>query len=99
MSRKPAGSRLAFVLLLMCAIICAQAASLASEHFHQHSSQHCCGLCHVGPMPFLRAAVFAGPAPMVTLAWISRACDFDTDHEVLLTAGDSRAPPVSSPLV
>jgi hypothetical protein len=83
-----------FVLLFLCALVCAQTASLASEHSHNRS-EHCCGLCHVGPLPLLQPVAAAGFAPIVTVAWLSLSGDFDTPHEALLAAGSSRAPPFS----
>ncbi|HEY1342656.1 MAG TPA: hypothetical protein VGF59_34375 [Bryobacteraceae bacterium] len=91
--KQTAGHRLTLVVLLMCAVICAQAFSLASEQFHQHSSQHCCALCHAGPMPFLKTAACTAPAPMGAVAWLAGSYDSTAAHEVLLSAGDSRAPP------
>ncbi|MCX6633405.1 MAG: hypothetical protein NTW28_37900 [Candidatus Solibacter sp.] len=86
------------VLLFLCALICAQTASFASEHSHQHSPEHCCGLCHAGPLPLLQPVTSAGFAPIVAVAWLSWSRDFDTPHEALLTAGSSRAPPSSLPV-
>src|ERR1019366_3649902 len=86
------------VWLFLCALICAQSASFASEHSHRHASQHCCRLCHVGPLPLLQPVTSAGLAPVVAVAWLSLSCDFDTPHEALLTAGSSRAPPFSLPV-
>jgi hypothetical protein len=87
----PAG-RATLILLLMCAVVCAQTALLSSEHSHQHSAQHGCGLCHAAPMPLLPAMVSTGFVPVVVLAWISWACDLNTPHDVRLAASDSRAP-------
>jgi uncharacterized membrane protein len=85
-------ARSLLVLVLLYAMVCAQTALLSSEHSH-NSSQHCCGLCHVGPIPFLQPVVAAVLAPIVALAWLASASDRDSPHEVLLTAGSSRAPP------
>ena len=85
--------RLSLVVLLMCAVICAQAAALDSGHSHQRVSQHCCGLCHVGPLPFLQPVNWAAVAPSVAVAWLCRSVESDTPHEVRLAAGSSRAPP------
>jgi hypothetical protein len=81
------------VLLFLCAMVGAQSASFASEHSHQHSSQHCCGLCHVGPLPLLQPASAAAFAPAVTVALLAAPLDCDLRYDVLLTAGSSRAPP------
>ncbi|HXK06877.1 MAG TPA: hypothetical protein VMS37_31070 [Verrucomicrobiae bacterium] len=83
--------RLFTVVLFLCAVVCAQAASLAFEH--PHSSHHCCQLCHLGPLPFLEPAPVAQFAPAVALAWISRASDSGTPHDAMFAAASSRAPP------
>jgi hypothetical protein len=85
-------ARSSLVLLLLYAVVCAPTASLSAEHSH-NSSQHCCGLCHVGPIPFLQPVAAAALAPIVALAWLASASDLDSPREVLLTAGSSRAPP------
>ena len=86
--------RASLVVLFLCALVFAQAASLASEHWHHHSSHHCCLLCHSGPMPLLQSTVSAAAfAPLLPLAWLERFSGSDAPREVLLTAGDSRAPP------
>jgi len=87
-------ARISLVALFLCALVFAQAASLASEHWHHHSSHHCCVLCHAGPMPLLRSTVSAAAfAPVLPLAWLERFSGLDAPREALLTAGDSRAPP------
>src|SRR3954451_8797711 len=90
--------RASLVVLFLCALRCAQSASFASEHSHQHSSQHCCGLCHVGPLPLLQPVAAVSGAPIVTIAWLPWSRDFETPHEAQLTAGSSRAPPLSIPV-
>jgi hypothetical protein len=87
-------ARVLLVALFLCALVCAQAASLASEHWHHHSSHHCCLLCHAGPMPLLPSTMPAAAfAPVLSLAWLERPSGLDTPREELLTAGGSRAPP------
>src|SRR5436305_14389251 len=87
--------RALLVLLFLCALVTAQSVSFASEHLHQHSSQHCCGLCHVGPLPLLQPITSAGFAPAVAVALIAPSPACNLPHEVWLAAGSSRAPPVS----
>ena len=87
-------TRLGVVMLVMCAVVCAQTASFISGHSHQRVSQHCCGLCHAGPLPFLQPVNQAAVAPSVAVAWLGWSFNSDTPHEVLLAAGSSRAPPV-----
>ena len=79
------------IALFLCALVFAQAASLAFEH--PHDSGHCCQLCHLGPLPFLEPAPVAAIAPVVALAWYCGASDSGTAHDVLLSAASSRAPP------
>ena len=84
------------LLLLLCMLVCAQTVSLASEHLHQHSSQHCCGLCHTGPLPFVQPSLAAAMAPSFRVAWLEGSSNSDAPHEVILTTGSSRAPPTRS---
>jgi len=93
MPARTAARRISLILFLMCAVVCVQAASIASEHFHQHSSQHCCGLCHAGPLPFIQTAITAALAPMLSQTWLEQTPGSAPAHEVLLAAGSSRAPP------
>jgi hypothetical protein len=92
-NKATAAGRVPLVLLLLCAVVCAQAASLASEHFHQHASQHCCGLCHAGPLPLIQPSVTTALAPTLSVAWIEWSGSLDAPHQVLFAAGYSRAPP------
>src|SRR5436189_4155810 len=92
-SETSAARRTLFLLLLLCAVVIAQTSSLASEHLHQHSSQHCCGLCHTGPLPFIQASVSSATAPAVSVSWLESASARDITHEAPITAGGSRAPP------
>jgi hypothetical protein len=87
------GRRGLFVCLLLCAVICAQATSLASERAHGSFSQHCCGLCHAGPLPFAQPVIAAGVLPVLRVVWLERSFEPSSTHEVLLVAGSSRAPP------
>ncbi|MGA2770288.1 MAG: hypothetical protein ABSG26_05685 [Bryobacteraceae bacterium] len=92
--RAPGIARVSLVVLFLCVMVCAQTASLASEYWHHHSSQHCCLLCHAGPMPLLQSTASAAAfAPVLPLAWLERFFGLDTPREVLRPAGDSRAPP------
>ena len=92
---RAAAVRLSLVVLLLCTVVFAQTVSL--ESFHRESTtsdHHCCGLCHAG-MPFVRSAP-AGPiVPIAPGAWVEKSWSVDAPHEVLLTAGSSRAPPQS----
>ena len=86
------------VLLFLCALMCAQSASFASEHSHRHASQHCCLLCHSGPLPLLQPVISTAISPMLAVAWLSLSSDFATPHEGPHTPGSSRAPPLQLPI-
>jgi len=88
------GMRLpSFIFLLLCAVVCAQTASLTSEHAHECFSQHCCGLCHAGPLPFVQPVIAAGFLPVLQVVWLERSFDAGSAHEALPASGSSRAPP------
>jgi hypothetical protein len=84
-------------VLFLCALVCAQTASFASEHSHNRS-EHCCALCHIGPLPLLEPVTSAGFTPILVVAWLSLSGDFDSPHEALPATGSSRAPPFSLPV-
>jgi hypothetical protein len=78
---------------LLSLVVFAQAASLLSEQLHHHSSEHCCALCHIGPLPFLQPAQATNVAPGLSVERIEVSVRFDTPREVRLPSGFSRAPP------
>ena|SRR5712692_6430118 len=86
-ARRPALRLL--VLLFLGALICAQAASFAIHH----SEQHCCALCHAGPLPFIQPGTVSALSPYLAAIWIARPLASEAPHDVLLDAGSSRAPP------
>jgi hypothetical protein len=88
--RATALKKLAFVLFLLIAVVCAQAASI--DQLHPHSAQHCCGLCHAG-MPFVQPATAFSLAPGLSPGWLEISYGFESPHEVWIAAGSSRAPP------
>ncbi len=88
-------TRRLFLVLLIGALLCAQAVSLASEHSHTHSTQHCCTLCHSGPLPFIQPAITAGLMPTTSIAWLEWSSGLDALHEFLLASNSSRAPPLA----
>jgi hypothetical protein len=94
MARKAGlGRRGIHVLLLLCVIIFAQVASLASQ-FDQHGpSDHCCLLCHVGPMALLPPSVPVMLAPAAPAGWRTASPVSQLAREMPLAASSSRAPP------
>ncbi|HEY2019034.1 MAG TPA: hypothetical protein VGH38_36260 [Bryobacteraceae bacterium] len=77
------------LLLLLSVIVVAQTSSLEPHH----SPDHCCLLCHVGPMPLVKGATTATAAPILSVVWLAAHPNFQPTHEVLLSASSSRAPP------
>jgi len=86
--------KLLLIVLLLCAILGAQASSLVSEQEHHHGAQHCCRLCHIGPVPILPSAVApVVVAPFFAAVWVVPSGAPGAPREVLLAAAPSRAPP------
>jgi hypothetical protein len=82
-----------FALLLMLAVVCAQTAWLSTDCGHEHSSQHCCGLCHAGPMTFVAQAIFSSAAPVAPVEWVATNLGVDVPPQAFCGSGSSRAPP------
>jgi hypothetical protein len=83
------------VILLLCAVV-AQCAARDFETVHHNASQHCCLLCHIGPLPFVQAAVASTAEPSVAIAWLPVIRHRPGKHEVSLLTDSSRAPPSTS---
>jgi hypothetical protein len=79
--------------VLLSLVVFTQASSLLSEQFHHHSSEHCCALCHIGPLPFLQPAQATCAAPGLSVERIEVSAHHDTPRDVRLPSGFSRAPP------
>jgi hypothetical protein len=84
-------TRVFLVTLFLCAVVCAQAASLAFEH--PHASGHCCQLCHLGPLPFLEPVPVTEIDPAMTVTWLGGDFDSGATIQILQAAASSRAPP------
>jgi hypothetical protein len=85
--------RLLVVLLLLCVMVLAQSSAVSAERESHHSPDHCCLLCHVGPMPFLQTSVPVTIAPAVHVEWLAPNPEFESVHDVLLATSYSRGPP------
>jgi hypothetical protein len=85
--------RYAYVLLLLCLVLLAQSAALASANEQHHSPDHCCTLCHVGPLPFLHTHASVEVLPALSVVWLEPVSDPLATHDVLLATSSSRAPP------
>ena len=86
-------AKVAVVALLLCATVAGQTGSLLAASEHKESEQHCCLLCHMGPLPLVQAAAPVAPTPLLAVAWLEPVPVFESAHDVALTARSSRAPP------
>jgi hypothetical protein len=86
--------RLIIVLLMLCAMVLVQSAALSTQNASHHSGDHCCLLCHVGPLPFVETSVAAAAVPVLPVTRVVPAAKFQDAHDVLLPTRSSRAPPV-----
>jgi hypothetical protein len=87
--------RTLLVLALVCLTLCGQSLALASQEESHHAPDHCCLLCHVGPLPFLQTAVTATVTPIFLVAWLAPVPDFELAHQAPLFASSSRGPPAA----
>jgi len=87
--------RTLLVLALVCLTLCGQSLALASQEESHHASDHCCLLCHVGPLPFLQTTVATTVTPIFQVAWLAPAPDCEPNHQAPLFASSSRGPPAA----
>jgi hypothetical protein len=85
--------RALFIVLLLCVTGVAQLAALVGEPESHHSADHCCLLCHMGPLHFVEASASAGLAPVFAVVWLTPAADEASAHDVQLPSSPARAPP------
>ena len=72
--------------------VAAQCHALDAGH-ETHEAQHCCMLCHFGPLPLVKAAAPSAPLPLCAVAWIEPTAGIEPTRDALLAASSSRAPP------
>ena len=87
--------RALLALLLVCVTLLGQSFAMASQEESHHAPDHCCLLCHVGPLPFLQATVTAAVTPVFLVAWLAPTPDFEPAHAAILFASSSRGPPAA----
>ena len=85
--------RLLVVVLLLCATVAMQSASLSEQTRSHQSTDHCCLLCHVGPLPFLQTRVSAVLAPVFQVVWMAAPPRVETVADERIVPSPSRAPP------
>ena len=82
-----------FIVLLLCVTGVAQFAALATERETHHASDHCCLLCHVGPLQFLEVSASAALAPVFEVVWLTPGSEGAATHDVQFPTSPARAPP------
>ncbi|HLK63646.1 MAG TPA: hypothetical protein VKU19_09410 [Bryobacteraceae bacterium] len=85
--------RLFVVLLLLCVTVLAQSSALSSQTENHHSPDHCCLLCHTGPLPFLQTRISTTLAPLFRVVWLAAPPHVETIADVRVVPSPSRAPP------
>jgi hypothetical protein len=85
--------KLPVIVLLLCVTVLAQSSALSAQSESHHSPDHCCLLCHVGPLPFLQTSVAAVWAPVFQVVWLAPQAQFETTSDILVVPSPSRAPP------
>jgi hypothetical protein len=85
-----------WLALILSLTLYAQAAALDPQHEAHEQPDHCCLLCHVGPLSLLYSPAPAPVSPNFELAWLIQVPDFAPSHDILSTARSSRAPPLST---
>jgi hypothetical protein len=87
--------RAPLILLLVLLTLCGQSLALTSQEESHHAPDHCCLLCHLGPLPFLQTTVAATLTPIFQAAWLAPTSDFEAAHQMPVFAGSPRAPPAA----
>jgi hypothetical protein len=91
---QPSGKTL-LVLLLLSLAVWTQSSAFASLSGPHHAPDHCCLLCHLGPLPFLKPAITCAVTPVFFSAGLAATPDFNPAREVPPAAASSRAPPIA----
>ncbi len=86
-------AKLPIVLLLLSVMVLAQSSALTAQSQSHCERQHCCLLCHAGPLPFLQTNVASAPVPVFRVVWLAPVGHFEPTSDVLLYSSPSRAPP------
>lgn len=89
------GGKLRLILLLLCVVVLAQSSALSAQSRLHQSTDHCCLLCHTGPLPFLQTSTSAALAPDFQVVWQSPPAPFETISDIQVIPSPSRAPPAS----
>jgi hypothetical protein len=87
-------TRLLVILVVLCVTVLSQSSALSAPRESHQAPDHCCLLCHVGPLPFLQTSVSTAWAPVFQVVWRASPATFETLADFRLVPCPSRAPPV-----
>ncbi len=78
---------------VLCLLVLTQCAALTSANQQHGAQEHCCLLCHVGPLPFLHTGILPVAAPVLAMAWLEPDRQFQAAPDPQAAALASRGPP------
>ena len=93
MTRSPRWRTFALLVLVLWATVMAQSLALAAEEHHHSAPDHCCLLCHLGPLPALHSATPIPGIPLVGIAYRTTTEPNCPLRGAAPAATSSRAPP------
>lgn len=86
--------KLVIPLLLLCVMALTQVSALSAQNESHRPGEHCCLLCHAGPMQLLEARVLMPRAPVFQVEWLPSHVSFESCSDFRLVRRPSRAPPI-----
>lgn len=87
------GTRRYLLMVLLCLVVLTQSAEFTSANEIHGSQDHCCLLCHVGPLPFLNTTLLPSMTPVLAIVRLEFRQELTAVPERALTAHSSRGPP------
>jgi hypothetical protein len=87
------GKQRCLLMVLLCLVVLTQSAEFTSANEIHGSQDHCCLLCHVGPLPFLNTTLLPSMTPVLAIIRLEFRQEFTALLEPALTAHSSRGPP------
>ncbi|HZT34238.1 MAG TPA: hypothetical protein VFA33_30380 [Bryobacteraceae bacterium] len=80
------------ILLILCATVSLQGASLAA-HEHTRASDHCCAVCHAGHLAMVRPVTSFQCSASTEVEWFTPRPQVQEFPDPLVSVWLSRAPP------
>jgi hypothetical protein len=86
--------KLVISLLLLCVMALTQVSAFSAQNESHRPGEHCCMLCHVGPLQLLDTRVLMPEAPVLHVEWLPSHVSFESRSDFRLVRRPSRAPPI-----